>query len=258
MSESTDDPADLTPEDEAHVHELLAALPDPELPSDVEARIAAALAAPDATAGAATVLPAADRSSVPARPGTPSGRWRHPRLLQAAAVLVIFALVGAAGWGIIVARSDNGGPGTVAGSASGTAPVTASGTAYTPANLAGQVDALLTGEQAGQSSKQSSEDTADSGGSTAELSASTEVDVAAVKALMQDPQSRQRCLDELSGVPGEQAVAIDVGSFNAQPAAVIVLPNADDAATLDVWVVGPTCSDADNPFPYRYQPVPRP
>jgi hypothetical protein len=43
---------------------------------------------------------------------------------------------------------------------------------------------------------------------------------------------------------------VDVARFRGKPAAVIVLPTPDDPAKVDVWVVGPECSQADAKMDY--------
>ena len=238
--DDVDGAPELSPAEEARVHDLLASLPDPEVPGDVEAWIAAALATGPATSGPASTTVLA------ARP--PSGRWRHPRLLQAAAAVVVVALIGAVTIGTVGALSrDGGGSATTTGDAvsiDGAGPITASGRTYSPATLPVQVESLLGGSSPGAAAPQE----ATAGGP----------DLAAVTALVGNSATRQTCIDALAGTGGVQQVAIDVGVWNGKPAAVIVLPNENNPDQVDVWVVGRTCSDADNPFPYQYARVTRP
>src|SRR6478752_3501132 len=87
------EPAPLSAADEIEVSALLAQLPDPVLPDDVESRIAAALAhdpateVPPAFPHGTTVLPTHDDEE-------PVHARRHPRVLQGAAALVALALIG--------------------------------------------------------------------------------------------------------------------------------------------------------------------
>jgi len=233
------EPTPLSAADEAAVHELLAALPDPEVPEDVRARIARAIAVAPPTSVTAT------RTTLPtATP--PSGRWRHPALLQGAAVLVIVALIGAVVVGFVT-RTGNGGGTTGASTvaAGNPGPITVSGRSYTAATVPLAVPGLLTRATAA---------VPEVAGDATVVAA----DLAAVTALVRDPARRQACIDQLAGAKGVQQVAIDVGHYNGKPAAVIVLPNESGGTSVDAWVVGPTCSDKDNPFPYLFQRVTRP
>lgn len=58
-------------------------------------------------------------------------------------------------------------------------------------------------------------------------------------------QRRTDCLDELNSGPGARPVLLDLGYFNREPAALIVLPTSGDAQRLDVWIVGPDCTKGD-------------
>ena len=52
------------------------------------------------------------------------------------------------------------------------------------------------------------------------------------------------CVAALVDGPGTP-LAVDLATWQGQPAAVVLLPTPDDPSTLDVWVVGPGCSTAD-------------
>ena len=135
----------LSPEDESAVHDLLAALPDPPLPPDVEQRITAALGTgPGDTVPARPADTSATSTVLAASPKPPSGSWRHPRVLQAAAVLVILALVGAVTAGIVTQDSASSG-GSVTASNESVGPITTSGESYSPSTLPTQVLGLLNG-----------------------------------------------------------------------------------------------------------------
>jgi hypothetical protein len=100
-----------------------------------------------------------------------------------------------------------------------------------------------------------------SGGAKPEAEQSTgdtASDAAAVQALVNDPTRRDACIAALAGTSGVNALSIDVGTYEGRPAAVVVLPDPQNPARADVWIVGPTCSDADDPFPYSYYSVPLP
>jgi len=58
-------------------------------------------------------------------------------------------------------------------------------------------------------------------------------------------QRRTDCLDELNSGPGARPVLLDLGYFNREPAALIVLPTSGDAQRLDIWIVGPDCTKGD-------------
>ena len=52
-------------------------------------------------------------------------------------------------------------------------------------------------------------------------------------------------------------LVVDVAKFDGQPATVIVLPTADEANRLDVYVVGPDCGPDDAKV-LHFARVPRP
>jgi hypothetical protein len=53
-----------------------------------------------------------------------------------------------------------------------------------------------------------------------------------------------RCVAALAGAPATPLV-VDIAAYEGKPATVIVLPTPDDAGHLDVWVVRPTCTEAN-------------
>ncbi|HVQ17492.1 MAG TPA: hypothetical protein VMT27_00490 [Actinomycetes bacterium] len=72
-----------------------------------------------------------------------------------------------------------------------------------------------------------------------------------------DPAAAQACLETYLDVPGVAPLAIDIGTWQGKPAAVIVLP-LDDPTLAEVWVINPNCStsDATNPL-YYYATISR-
>jgi len=291
----TGDLPDLSPEDEAAVHDLLASLPDPEFPADVETRISAALAA-ERTAAHSSAAPAALAPTVTVLPDdTLPGRRRHAatpssgpgraRLLQVAAGVAVLALAGGIAISVGSHHSSGSGAGaTVAASAAPTTPpITTSHVKYTDANLDAEVAALLGGPAAAtatatatkKSSKpkhtvKSGTSLAATGGTAASSTTQTlssavptkhsptPISYAGVLGLVTNASRRDACIAALAGQAGVQALAIDVGSYGGRAAAVFVLPDDYNPATIDAWVVGPTCSDADRPFPYSYHELARP
>ena len=190
-------------------------------------------------------------------------------LLQSAAVLVLVALVGA----VVVGAVRHHGGGSTAPVAAG--PVTVSGRNYAPATLAGQVRGLLvmaseaatapaaapaTGAAplAAPASPDRSSAPRPSAATTGPSSAATVAGIAALAALVHDRAELTACIARLTGSTAVPQLAVDVGRYDGRAAAVIVLPSAASAGTVDVWVVGPTCSNRDDPFPYRYERDPRP
>jgi hypothetical protein len=226
------EPGDLEPlphlsDDDDHlVRGMLAELAPVTMPPDVVARIEQALAAerpPAAAAAAPTPGPATTVTPLAAR-----RRWAPARLLQAAAAIVLV------GGGLVVAvnavgSDESGGAATALdGGRSGAAPevqvdtVSASGQQYTQTGLTTQVADLLAGREASASPP------------------------AAAAALVRDEDRLASCLAALEmGLDDVVApIAVDAGSYEAQPAVVVVLP-ALDAGRLDVFVVEPACSTAD-------------
>ena len=210
----------------------LATLPDPEPPAGLDERLLAAFARErraQTSTGAATVLP------LPAR-------RRPPAWLTGAAAAA--ALIGVVGGGIALlphgGTSSTTSSNTTAGGTGTVGPVVrrlASGTAYRKVgpSFATALPLLLNVA------------TSDSG-ATIPL---------AGKAAAADPLDRLRddralasCLAALTppedpGVP----LAVDYATYEGQPALVVVLPSTKPA-TVDVYVVGPACSQADADLRY--------
>ena len=218
----------------------LATLPDPEFPAGLDERLLAALArerGAQTAASAATVLPFVTRRRPPA--------W----LIGAAAAA---ALIGVVGGGI--ALLPHGGSSTTSSTAGNTATAEttagpavrrlASGTAYRKVgpSFATALPLLL-------------------GAATQDATAGAPP---ALKAAADDPLARLRddralagCLASLTtpdnpGVP----LAVDYATYESKPALVVVLPAAKPA-TVDVYVVGPACTQANADLRYFVR-LPRP
>jgi hypothetical protein len=247
------------------------------MPIEVVTAVDAALAA---EAGAAEVAVApgeaggateatASRTVTP----LPTAHDRSPvgmRLLQAAAVVVLLL----AGLGIGVSAiggggdSDGGGQtnadsGSAGQAASGAYPLTASGRDWTADAIAKDAPRLLAGTLsppvAGKSLREQSsarDDTGGGSGGGAEPEAVTPAPAAA------DPAARlaggpalAECVGALVGGP-VTPLAVDIATWQQQPAAVIVLPAPDEPSRAEVWVVEPNCSTADAKLLY-YASLPR-
>jgi hypothetical protein len=240
------------------------------MPVEVVTAIDAALAAEAHAADAAPGSLTAGRTVTP----LPTGRDRSPvtmRLLQAAAVVVLLL----AGLGIGISALGGGGDGDTssAGGAdsatadkaaeSGAYPLTASGRDWTADAVALDAPKLLDGSLAPPVAANSlreqfsaqAEDDAGSGGST-DPTASPPARAAPESAtrLASGPALAQ-CVAELAGRP-VTPLAVDISTWQQQPAAVIVLPAPGEPSRVEVWVVAPSCSTEDAKLLY-YANLPR-
>jgi hypothetical protein len=248
-------------DDLAALTEALGQLPDAPaepMPDQLWKRLSAQLAAEPVTTpeGSATVVPlAAERTR--RRPGI--------GLVAGAAGV---ALLGAIA--VSVLMNDGSGVDTLssAGSAADdgaveTAPslppqvfaASRSGTVYKQDQLDEQVVQLVSARSATATASPSasatiSESAGSTGGSTPEPGGSASSDSAVAKELRTvgpmatDPAAAQTCLEDYLDVDGIAPLAIDIGFWQGQPAAVIVLP-LSDPTQAQVWVINPTC-DADS------------
>jgi hypothetical protein len=241
------------------VRERLAAAAEVEpMPAEVVARLDRALAAvaaePASTAVTRSVIPLRE----PQRSSPRGLRW-----LQAAAVVVLILAGGAVAVSAL-RGADNGSSdnaSTVAGAAdkngreaaSGTSfPVTASGRHWTQASVEAGVPQLLAGTLS-PTLPPSSFSAEDNGSGGAE----------APRALAGVPAARLAgglaladCVTELAGGPATP-LAVDLATFDGQPAAVVLLPGIGGPGRVDVWVVPPDCGQGKGQFLY-YANVPRP
>jgi hypothetical protein len=235
--------------------ELAAAGPGGPRPDDLAQRLDQALAVaatePGSTAASPTVIPL--RS--PQR-DTPRGM----RLLQAAAALVLVFAGGALavsaldGLGGSSSQDSAGGAASDAAAPKATAgfPVSASGRDWTAATLRAAAPRLATGDLV---------PTATSGFGAEDSTASPEASGGTARELAEAPAGRlaggpalASCAAQLAGAP-VTPVAVDLASYEGQPAAVLLLPTTDDPTSLDLFVVQPACPPGS--FLY-FARVPRP
>lgn len=212
------------------------------VPDDVASRLDQALAA-------------AAVAAVPA----PSARDRGPRgmrLLQAAAVVVL--LLAGVGFAASVLQVGGGGDdsGTSAGGTadteakgaqSGAFPVTASGRNWAADTVVAAIPDLVAG-RVGPSVEGSTDSAAGAPSTLREAPGDT--------ARLASGPALAECVGALNDGP-VTPVAVDLASWQGNPAVVIVLPTADDATTVDAWVVGPSCGQADAQVLY-FARAPRP
>jgi len=238
------------------------------VPVEVATGIDAALSAEAVSAGAPgarTVTPLD-----PERRGSPVGM----RVLQAAAVLVlVLAGVGLAlsalgggsdgDAGTAGSAVDSGGGSSERSTTLGQFPLTVSGRAWTgsslteavpdllAARLSPPVDAQTLRESAAGSDTSRTDAPEDEGADDGTDEDSQEN--TATPAPAAAPTGAQRlasgpalaeCVAALADGP-VTPLAVDLATWEGDPAAVILLPTPDDPATLDVWVVAPDCSPAD-------------
>lgn len=224
---------------------LLAAAASAEpMPADVVSRVDEALRASRDEVGAATGHEpvgsgaSATVTPIPVRDRTPTGM----RLLQAAALLVVvFAGLGLAftafqGGGDESATSAGGAADSTAErSAGGGFPVSASGRNWSPETVTSGVPDIVAGSLGAVAAQE------DSGGETP----------AAPRTLATEETARlaggpplAECVTALNDGP-VTPLGVDLASWQGNPAVVIVLPTPGDPSTVDAWVVGPECSQAD-------------
>jgi hypothetical protein len=225
----------------------LAALPAPDLPTEVAASISAALASESRATGTASV------TTLPA-----SGRARQ--WLPAAAAVVL--LLAGAGYGISrLGSSGSSNSASSAGAASAKDSARSlnvvrndTGTDYTGrAALAAAVPDLLAGTAATEQSRSTLTAPAPAGGQAPQNGAGINPSAGTLAAAV-DPLARLRdnagladCLLALlpPDDPAVRPLALDYAQFKGAPAMVVVLPSTLPNK-LDVFVVGPGCSRAND------------
>ena len=265
---------EATPAQEAFVTGLLASLraDDPPMPDDVIRRLDGVLAQERLTrppgplvgpttgtsdAEGAAPAPLPDNVTVlptgAARRSSPTTRWLGG--LAAAAVLVL--------GGVVVTQSGLlGGAGNGSTSADTAAPVAAmrsTGTAYSAASLEPQVQTLVAsadGKTADTSTTvpEVTSESAPESSSPASGSATGTPQAAAY-----DLPTLAACLAALKIPAGIRALVSDRGTYDGEPAEVLVLPTEGDVASLDVYVVEPDCgATGAEPVILQYLKVKRP
>jgi hypothetical protein len=235
---------------------FLAADPAPRMPEDVAARLDAALQAEPPLSPATP----RDDARVAASPTRRRAARRMPVWIGAAAAVV--GVTGAV-LGLQALQGNETTTSTTAGAAlevdrSAEAPEStlsapSSGRAYTADNLTSEVQALVGQSGAADSAD---EDAADDGREAAAPGtvpgtesagepAAAGTDLSALSTLA-TPAGLAACIEALTGRADVTPVAVDLASFEKQPAAVIVLPVPGDGESLDVRIVGSRCSAADD------------
>jgi hypothetical protein len=241
----------------------LAALDAPGMPSDVSARIEAALAKEQSTADSS-----ADASASTVVPFEGGGRrWRGwvPGAVAAGVIALLIA-------GVLVNKlASNDKPASTASSTDSAAVagaaalgvVHATNTNYTAGTIDKQVGALLrlpptttaTSGQAGSTASGTGGTAATAGsGSGGQLAAPhTESQKAAANAavpsqltvLQVSPSAMTQCVGALLGQPPYVTpLAVDIARYNGKPEAVFVFPKANDPAHVRVYVVPPGGCDS--------------
>jgi hypothetical protein len=241
--------------DDAFVAGLLASTGDDlaPVPADIAARWDAAIAQAAAERGADDAPVAATTTVIPRQP-TRSRAPRGLRLAGIAASVAALALVGGVVANQFVASTSDS---TVITEASGSLPttdeVTTSGTTFEAESADEQASALV-GQATGAAPKQeavplstqtaapTTSESVTTSGSSGAVGAEPEV-----KAFVDDTAQRQACVENLAQRQGVKPVAVDMGYYKGEPAAMVVLPSEDDPTKVDVFIVGTDCNliDAD-------------
>ncbi len=233
-------------------------LPPEPMPDDVWHSLSATLdAEPVATpAGSATVVPLdTDRKR----------RWTRPGIglvAGAAGVALVGAIVvpSLTSSGDVASTAADGGASATADSESATVPMeayaaTTSGTKYQEEALDTQVTQLVAARSTLDAGEVSGDDLTTGSPSSTPTSSTIPTEQqtpggkTSVAAMATDPAAAQACLEEYLKVPGVQPLAIDIGTWLGEPAAVIVLPAADPSSA-EVWVIDPDCTGPDDPLFY--------
>jgi hypothetical protein len=230
-------------------------------PEDVVRRLDDALAAaatPSATAAAAP-LTTASATVTPLTASTNQVRqpWKT-RVLQAAAVFVLLAVVVAIGFGGIHGIGGGGSKGATSASGGGNAArekseahagrysITSSGRDYTATSLRAAVPGLLS-HAAGDSVAAGADvpsPTSSTSNPSPTSSATKKAEAPAAAAV--DPQRLRngtalaQCVANLAGGP-VTPLAVDFGRFEGKPATIIVLPDPVDASRVYAYAVAPDC-----------------
>ena len=227
----------LDPADDAAIAALLAGLPEIAMPDDVSARVAAALAAELPLSGAVPAWAAGGSTNVsvlPSQRERAARNARHTRVLSAAAAVVL--VLGAVVLGTQFFQGDDARaatpPGARGADQGAVAPEAAEATLFTTSGAsysAADIDTKATGlvesaSVAGAPLKAWSETPASADPSPV----ASPLDVTALAGSDGEFDELSICMGKLS--PGEKPVAVDIGTWSAQPAAVIVLAGTSAAA----------------------------
>jgi anti-sigma factor RsiW len=235
---------------------LLAADVAPRMPDDVAARLEDALSAQPPL----TSAPPRQHATVTAARSRARPRSRRVPVWIGAAAAAVLGVTGAV---IGVRALDDGdtGASSTAGAAleadrAAEAPESAlaapaEGDDYTAATLEAQVAALVARTSGGAQEDATGDDrqaapgiAPGAEGAVAEPAPPTG-NLSALSALA-TPEGLAACVASLTGGQDVTPLAVDLASFEKQPAAIIVLPDPSDPETLDVRVVGAGCSATDD------------
>jgi hypothetical protein len=235
----------------------LGALPAVTLPPAVAQRLADVLAAAPAPTPGGHLLPPSD-TVVPLDAHRRRAGW-STRIVTAAASVAGILLLSAVGISLLSNSSNNdsaaagadatGGAGTDEGSttlALDRYVAKRSGRSYDEKGLADQVDTLLVASQTQVASTPppSPELTPEPSPDpmvTARVSGSPTVFAAALV----DPLVLRSCVVDYLLRPDAAPLAADLGTYEGQPAAILVMPSLDNADKAEVFVVDPDCSGPD-------------
>jgi len=238
--------------DLAALTEAMADLPHEPMPDAVWDELTAVLAAePVVTpAGAATVV---------SLEAGKKGRWSRPGIGVVAGAAGV-ALAGA----IIVPwvlgsgdSADSGGPVAAEDSVTDVSmaayAATRSGTKYEAEALDSQVTSLVAARAtfsptaaATESDPSATPSPSASGDPTEGMTRGSDN---AVAPMATDPAAAQACLEGYLDRGGVEPLAIDIGRWQGEPAAIIVLPGPEPTLA-DVWVIDPDCSGPEDPLLY--------
>ncbi len=272
-SEQLDAPL-IDPLDDAAISALLAGLPEVSMPVDVSDRIAAALAAELPLSGPVPAWAASGATNVSVLPSARERQARTARrsrvLSSAAAVVLVF---GAVVVGTQFFDGSGGGPADTAGGAAPTSEggakaqtatlLTNSGAAYSKADLSTQVTGLVQAASAPGAPLsawvESEDNGTDPGVSPTPDPATGEVE-SLVRRAPRTTSPLATCVTKLVDGTTERPVAVDAGTWEATPVAVVVLPG-ETPKRVDVYVVTAGCGDpavVDDSFLIYYAAVARP
>ncbi len=244
--------------DLAALTEAMADLPVEPMPDAVWDELAAVLAAePVVTpAGAATVV-----SLEAGR----KGRWSRPGIgvvAGAAGVALAGAIIVPWVLGSGSDSADSGGPVAAEDSVTDVSmaayAATRSGTKYEAEALDSQVTSLVAARATFSptaAATESVQSTSPSPSASGELPSGDPTDGltrdgdSAVAPMATDPAAAQACLEGYLDLGGVEPLAIDIGRWQGEPAAIIVLPGPEPTLA-DVWVIDPDCSGPGDPLLY--------
>jgi hypothetical protein len=257
----------------AQVRHLLGSLPAEQIPVAVAERIDLALAAEARRRDAAGEKPAGQPFG--AEPAPKAGRrlsrrgarslaearagraHRLPAMARAAAAVAVVVTGGVLGFAIVdsirssvpetnatsSAPQEDRSLGAEAGSGAPPSSFALGQRAYTKNGLASEVRALLAAASPTASAKGRA---AESPTATAKGPAAVPVPGVAQSDSVAGRQSYggplRPCVRAAAGRPGVPPIAVDLGTYQGRPAAVIVLPDAKDPARIEVYVVDSTCT----------------